>query len=102
MKNSKSDKTILNEDCKIVSDEKELCRTFSTFFENIISNLKIPNIHENEYDITSNHDPVLAAINTFKNHPSVANIKQRGFNTIFSFNNTDENVYKITKNLNVC
>ena len=78
------------------------CFNCFTFFANIISNLKIPNIHKNAYDITSNRDPVLAAINTFKNHPSVANIKQKGFNTIFSFNNTDENVYKIIKNLNVC
>ena len=78
------------------------CFNCFTFFANIISNLKIPNIHKNAYDITSNRDPVLAAINTFKNHPSVANIKQKGFNTVFSFNNTDENVYKIIKNLNVC
>ena len=43
------------------------------------------------YDIRNNHDPVLAAINTFQNHPSVVNIKQREFNTIFSLNNTNEN-----------
>ena len=41
--------------------------------------------------IRSNHGPVLAAINTFQNHPSVVNIKQREFNTIFNFNNTNEN-----------
>ena len=49
-----------------------------------------------------NHDPVLAAINTFQNHPSVVNIKQREFNSTFSFKNTNENeVHKIIKYLNV-
>ena len=42
-------------------------------------------------DIRSNHDPVLAAINMFQNHPSVVNIKQREFNSTFSFKNTNEN-----------
>ena len=45
---------------------------------------------------------MLAAINTFQNHPSVVNIKQREFNSTFSFKNTNENeVRKIIKNLNV-
>ena len=52
--------------------------------------------------IRSNHDPVLAAINTFQNHPSVANMKQREFKSTFSFKNTNENeVCKIIKNLHV-
>ena len=45
---------------------------------------------------------MLAAINTFQNHPSVVNIKQKEFNSIFSFKNTNENeVRKIIQNLNV-
>ena len=44
---------------------------------------------------------MLAAINTFQNHLNVVNIKQRQFNSIFSFKNTNENeVRKIVKNLN--
>ena len=101
-KNSKSNKIILNEESKTISDEKELCRTFSTYFANIVSDLQIPKIQYNAFDIKSNHDPVLAAINTFQNHPSVVNIKQREFNSTFSFKNTNENeVRKIIKNLNV-
>ena len=64
-KNSKSDKIILNEEGKTVSDGKELSRTFCTYFANIISDLQIPKIHEDLSNIRSNHDPVLAAINTF-------------------------------------
>ena len=41
-KNSKSDKIILNNEGKTVSDEKDLCRTFSTYFTNIVSDLQIP------------------------------------------------------------
>ena len=45
---------------------------------------------------------MLASINTLQNHPSVVNIKQREFNSTFSFKNTNENeVRKIIKNLNV-
>ena len=45
---------------------------------------------------------MLAAINTFQNHPSVVNIKKREFNSTFSLKNTNENeVRKIIKNLNV-
>ena len=101
-KNSKSDKIILNEEGKTVSDEKELCKNFSIYFANIVSDLQIPKIQDNASDIKSNHDPVFAAINTFQNHPSVVNIKQRKFNSTFTFKNTNENeVRKIIKNLNV-
>ena len=43
-KNSKSDKIILNKDGKAVSDEKGLRKTFSTYFENIVSDLQIPKL----------------------------------------------------------
>ena len=45
---------------------------------------------------------MLAAINTFQNHLSVVKIKQKEFNSIFSFKNTNENEFrKIIQNLNV-
>ena len=48
------------------------------------------------------HFSRIAAINKFQNHPSVVNIKQRQFNSTFSFKNTNKNeVRKIIKNLNV-
>ena len=90
-KNSKCDKIILNEGGKTISDEKELCRTFSTYFANIVSDLQTPKIQDNASNIKSNHDPVLAAIDAFQNHPSVVNIKQREFNLTFTFKNTNGN-----------
>ena len=53
-------------------------------------------------NIWRNLDPVLAAINTFQNHPSFVNFKQRELNTTFSFNNTIENeLAKVIKSLYV-
>ena len=47
--------------------------------------------------------PVEAAIKTFKNYPNIVDIKQREFNTIFGFNNTNENeVRKIVRSVDVC
>ena len=50
-------------------------------------------------DVKSNYDPVLAIINTSQNHPNVVYIKQREFNTIFNFINTNKNEvqYKYSK-----
>ena len=54
-------------------------------------------------DVKSNYDPVLAIINTSQNHPNVVYIKQREFNTIFNFINTNKNEVSINiKNLKVC
>ena len=41
-------------------------------------------------DVRSNYDPVLAAINTPQNHANIVYIKQREFNTIFNFINTNK------------
>ena len=98
---TKVDKIILNEEGKTISDEKELCRTFSTYFANIVSDLQIPKSQEHPCNIRGNYDFVLAAINTFQNHSSVVNIKQREFISTFSFQNTNENeVRQIVKNMN--
>ena len=70
---------------KLFQRKKKSCRTFSTYFANIVSDLQIPKIHEVAPNIRSNHDPVQATINTFQNHPRVGNIKQREFNSTFSF-----------------
>ena len=50
-KNLKSDTTILNEEGKTVSDKKELCRTFRTYFANIVSDLQIPKIQDHASNI---------------------------------------------------
>ena len=47
-------------------------------------------------------DSVLSVLNTFKNHPSIKNIKYKKLNSIFSFKNTyTDVVMKVVNNLNV-
>ena len=62
----------------------------------IVPHLQIPNIHDVS-NVMSHHNPVLAAINTFQNNPSVLNIKHRGFNSISCLKNT--HVHKIRKTI---
>ena len=58
IKNSKNDKIILNKKDKVVSDGKKLCRSFSVYFPNTVSDFQVPNTHEDIIDIRSNYDPV--------------------------------------------
>ena len=47
-------------------------------------------------------DSILSVLNTFKNHPSIKNIKSKKLNSIFSFEKTyTDVVMKVINNLNV-
>ena len=87
---SKCDKIILNENDKYVSNDGELCQIFCDYYSNIISELQIPSISENISNVTDITDPVLAAINTFQDHPSIKNIREKSFKSVFSFAHTNE------------
>ena len=86
--------TILNEDGKTVDEKmkkkKIYAKPSALIFANIVSDRKIPNIHKDVSDIRTNYDSAFTAFNKFQNQPSLVNIKQREFNAIFSFNNTNE------------
>ena len=60
---------MLNENDKHVSNDGELCQMFCDYFSNFISELQIPRISENISNMTDITGPVLAAINTFHDHP---------------------------------
>ena len=60
--------------------------------------LQTPSIHEDAPDTRSNHDPVVAAINTFQNPQSVGSIKERELKSIFCLRTqTKMNSTKILK-----
>ena len=89
-KSSKGDKVILNENNKYMSNDDELSRIFCDYFSNIISELQIPSISENISSVSDITDSVFAAINTFQDHPSIKNTRERNFKSVFSFTHTNE------------
>ena len=83
-------------------NDGELCQIFCDYFSNIISELQIPSISENISNVTDIMDPVLAAINTFKDHPSINNIREKNFKSVFSFTRTNKiEIKKIIRGMNV-
>ena len=75
---------------------------FCDCFSNIISELQIPSISENISNVTDITDPVLAAINTFKDHISIKNIREKNFKSVFSFTHTNKiEIKKIIRGMNV-
>ena len=63
---------ILNEE--IINNEKEICEIFNNFFSDIITNLNIPKI-PCSVNVDSTDDTVSIAINKYKNHPSIKEIR---------------------------
>ena len=87
---SKGDKIILNENDKYVSNDDKFCQIFCDYFSNIVSELQIPSLFKNISSVTDITDPVLGAINMFQDHPSIKNIREKNFKSVFSFTHTNE------------
>ena len=82
IKPSFSDKVSNNENInlieneEIISDENKICEIFNDYFGNIIANLKISQNENVQYVETKGlSDPVLIAIETYEQHPSIVAIK---------------------------
>ena len=85
----------------IVTDNTACAEIFNTFFSNSVQNLDIDrNLFVDNGTILA--DPIDNIIETFKDHPSVASINQKGFiRNSFSFQNVvDDDVFEIINNLN--
>ena len=78
-------KIILNENNKYLSNYSELCKIYCDYFSNIISELQIPRISENISNMTDITGPVLAAIIMFQDHPSIKNVREKNFKSVFFF-----------------
>ena len=103
-KTSKSDKIILTEKGLNISDDDELCRIFKEFFENIISELKIPDLVKDlgcnsQLTVNSSVDNI---VKTFENHPSIVSIKKNFTPTEFNFRKVNQKeVEKVINDLSV-
>ena len=65
----------LEENGKIISNDKELARIFNKFFVNIVPNLGINTNHSFLINTDNENDPIEKAIAKYKNHPSIISIK---------------------------
>ena len=78
----------------------ELSQVFSNFFSKAVEQLKIPSISNfmhNEINCS-----LKEALSYFENHPGIVNIKRKGFDTSFTFRETNSNeVFKLIKTLNI-
>ena len=71
-----------------------------TFFSKAVDELKIPSI--SNFMHNESNDSLKEALSYFENHPSIANIKRKGFDTSFTFWETNSNeVFKFIKTLNI-
>ena len=89
----------LEENGKIISNDKELARIFNEFFVNIIPNLGINTNHSFLINTDNENDPIEKAIAKYKNHPSIISIKKfmENSDSSFSFQHVPKD--KITKTI---
>ena len=71
-----SENITLIENEEIINNEKEICEIFNNFFSDIVTNLNIPKI-PCSVNVDSTDDTVSIAINKYKNHPSIKEIRNK-------------------------
>ena len=78
------EKITLVENDEIISSDIEVAKTFQNFFSFIVKNLNIKR-DETHLSKTTQDNPVLACIEKFSKHPSIASIKKHMKTTINNF-----------------
>ena len=94
----------LDENGKLVRDEKEVANIFNYFFVNIVTNLGRNTEHDFLNTTNFSHNPIENAVYKYENHPSAIAIKKymKGTNSSFSFQTvTKENIAKLITNLDI-
>ena len=89
----------LEENGKIISNDKELARIFNEFFVNIVPGLGINTNLSFLINTDNENDPIEKAIAKYKNHPSIISIKKfmENSDSSFSFQHVPKD--KITKTI---
>ena len=67
----------VNEIEEIITDDKAIAEIFNEFYVNIVPNLKISMENNFDTEFVKTENPVLNAVNKYKNHPSVIMIKEK-------------------------
>ena len=92
----------LDENGKLVRDEKELANIFNDFFVNTVSNLGLNTKYDFLNATNISHNRIENAIYKYENHPSVTAIKNhmKGNNSLLFFHTvTKETTAKLITNL---
>ena len=90
----------LDDNGKLVRNEKEVANIFNVFFVNIVPNMNTEHDFLNTTNIS--HNPIENAIYKYENHPCVTAIKKhmKDTHSLFSFQTvTKENIAKLITNL---
>ena len=82
---SRNNKIILIENGNTLSEEDAVSETLNNFYSNIITNLNIPEYEDTTTQVNELEDPILKAIEKYKNHPSIRAINTKGPFGTFSF-----------------
>ena len=84
----------------LITENKDLAKTFNNFFSNIVNKLGIEDVTDDESNLSNIDDPISKAIAKYENHPSILRIKnymkEKDLN--FSFEFVDKP--KISKEIN--
>ena len=67
----------VNEVEEVITDDKAIAEIFNEFYVNIVPNLKISMENNFDTEFVKTENPVLNAVNKYKNHPSIIMIKEK-------------------------
>ena len=95
---SKSSKITLVNNNHIVSDDREICDIFSTFFVNVVPNIPESTCSDNLHEHVIG-DSVQSVLYKYRHHPSIIQIKEKRESSekfVFSFLSENEigNLFK--------
>ena len=79
-----TNRVMLRDGDKIISDTEKVADTFNKFFVNIGKTLKIDKDKQFLVETNDVFDPVLKAIKKYSAHPSILRIKEKMNNNVFS------------------
>ena len=99
---SSNNKIILIENGNILSEQRDVAEVLNNAFSNILKDLNIPQYNDPTINLEGIDNPILAAIEKYKNHPSIQAILSKGPFKNFSFSKVNlDCILKHIKNINI-
>ena len=80
-----TNKVILRDGAKVISNTEKVADSFNKFFVNIENTLKIYKDKHFIVETNDAFDPVLKAVKKYSIHPSILSIKEKMNNNVFTF-----------------